>query len=193
MARPRDQDKEAQILEAATALMAVEGFHAMTVPAVAKRAGVGLGTLYRRFDGKDALANAVFRRAKRAWARWTLEEWPVGDSARAQFQTYWSRLRAFAEGARDEALCAERLPEGFELDAPSKALRGELEARTTAVLGGWLQAPQMAPLDIGVVEALVHGTFWRVMALPVSEERRETLLDQAREAVWRALSRPAPA
>lgn len=187
MARPRDEEKEARIIEAATRLLAHEGFHAMTIPRVARMAGVGLGTLYRRFEGKAALANAVFRAAKRAWARWTLDDWPAEASPREQFDTYWHRLQAFAEGARDEALCAERPAEGFALDEESLALRERLAERTLEVLGGWLSAPEMAPLHIGVVEALLHGTFWRVMHLGVPDAQRSELLEQAREAVWVAL------
>lgn len=185
--RPRSPQKRELILNAAAELFAADGFRAVTVPQIARRAGVGLGTLYRRFPSKDALANAVFRRSKRAWARWTLDDWPAEAPPEQQFRTYWARLQAFAEQARPLAICAERRPEGYALDAESLALRAALTERIVPILDGWLHAPGMAPLTLEVVEALVHGTFWRVAETAGSPKERAALLEEARDAVWRAL------
>src|SRR5512147_2434156 len=48
------------LLAAAAELMREVGFDAMTTAAVAKRAGVAEGTIYRHFQSKEALAQAVF-------------------------------------------------------------------------------------------------------------------------------------
>jgi AcrR family transcriptional regulator len=60
--RPLRKDAERnrqRILDAARALFAEEGLHA-TLDAVAARAGVGVGTVYRRFADKEALIDALF-------------------------------------------------------------------------------------------------------------------------------------
>jgi AcrR family transcriptional regulator len=49
-----------RILAAAQELVAAQGSH-FTVEAVAELAGVGIGTVYRRFPTKDALVEAVIR------------------------------------------------------------------------------------------------------------------------------------
>lgn len=54
-------DKAAAVLDAALQLFADAGFHGTTVPAVAEAAGVGIGTVYRRFEDKRALVNAVYQ------------------------------------------------------------------------------------------------------------------------------------
>jgi AcrR family transcriptional regulator len=60
--RPLRKDAERnrrRILDAAGELFAQEGLH-VTLDAVARRAGVGVGTVYRRFADKEALIDALF-------------------------------------------------------------------------------------------------------------------------------------
>ena len=54
--RPRAQDVDARILEAAVAELAETGFAAFSPLAVAARAGVAKGTVYLRWPTRDALA-----------------------------------------------------------------------------------------------------------------------------------------
>lgn len=51
-----------RLLDAAEQLLADEGLDATTVPAIAGRAGVSVGVVYRRFPDKDALLRAVWER-----------------------------------------------------------------------------------------------------------------------------------
>lgn len=51
------------ILKAAKALVSESGFRTLSVQAVAERAGIATGTLYRYFDSKTALCVALFERA----------------------------------------------------------------------------------------------------------------------------------
>lgn len=53
--RPRDASADEAILQATVAELAEAGFGALTVDAVAARAGVGKATIYRRWPRKEAL------------------------------------------------------------------------------------------------------------------------------------------
>lgn len=53
--RPRNEQHDQAILDATIDLMAEQGAAAMTIDQVAKRAGVGKATVYRRWSSKEAL------------------------------------------------------------------------------------------------------------------------------------------
>jgi AcrR family transcriptional regulator len=58
--RPRSEKSHQAILQAALALLAEVGFEAMSIEAIATRAGVGKTTIYRRYSSKSELvADAI--------------------------------------------------------------------------------------------------------------------------------------
>jgi len=56
-------DKSRAIYEAASELIAEQGFHGTPMSQIAKRAGVGVGSIYRYFEDKDDLIHAVHAQA----------------------------------------------------------------------------------------------------------------------------------
>ncbi|MFP4212828.1 MAG: TetR/AcrR family transcriptional regulator [Desulfohalobiaceae bacterium] len=70
---------ENRILQAAQAEFARNGFHKTVVSDIAHRAGVGKGTVYRRFGNKEALFNTLT-----TWAMRLLEEQIVQACSRSQ-------------------------------------------------------------------------------------------------------------
>ncbi len=57
-------DKQHAILDATLALVGERGFHGTPMSAIAEQAGVGAGTIYRYYESKEALINALYRREK---------------------------------------------------------------------------------------------------------------------------------
>lgn len=58
--RPRSSQSHQAILQATLELLAEAGFEAMSIEAIAARAGVGKTTIYRRYSGKEELvADAI--------------------------------------------------------------------------------------------------------------------------------------
>jgi AcrR family transcriptional regulator len=56
-----------RLVRAALELFTAQGYHDTTTPAIAKKAGVAEGTMYRHFAGKQQLFNELYRDAAR-WA-----------------------------------------------------------------------------------------------------------------------------
>jgi AcrR family transcriptional regulator len=97
----RKAETRARIITAARELIAQGGYVAASVAAVADRAGVAVGTVYRHFHSKSALFAEVFREASQHEA----------DAMRASLE------------ASPDAPATERLGAGFETFA-RRALRG---------------------------------------------------------------------
>lgn len=79
------------IIDAATVVFAQRG-HQVDVREIARRAGIGMGTLYRHFPTKDALLETVLHEDFLAWSR----------SARADAAGHtdpWTALSAFLDDA----------------------------------------------------------------------------------------------
>lgn len=96
-ATPQTSDKREAILEAALELFAERGFHGTAVPTIAERAHVAAGTIYRYFDSKEALVNALYVRHKSALGATLISDFPFAGSPREQFAHFFSRSIGFAK------------------------------------------------------------------------------------------------
>src|SRR6478736_3876176 len=85
-------DKREAILEAALELFAERTFDGTAVPLIAERAGVAAGTIYRYFDSKEALVNALYRRWKGALRDALAQAMAVGGTDEERFRLMWEGL-----------------------------------------------------------------------------------------------------
>jgi AcrR family transcriptional regulator len=101
--RPLRRDAQAnreRIVTAARAAFSAEGLE-VPVEEIARRAGVGMGTLYRRFPAKEDLIDAVFEDVLAEYVR-AAEEAVAADDAWAGFCGFLER--AFALHAENNGL-----------------------------------------------------------------------------------------
>jgi AcrR family transcriptional regulator len=216
--RPRVDDKRRRILDAALTVFATRGFHGTSVPEVATAAGVGIGTLYRYFEHKEALVNDVYRDAKgrlaaalfggagapgtpatgarrattaSAAAGAVAAAGPAGD-AQAWFTALWAKLAAFARAEPDAFRFLELQDHAPYLDAASRRL--ELSVLGPLWIAGKRLRGAAAGAPVDVLMALVWGAF---VGLVKADRLGYLALDDARlaaagEACWRMIA-PAPA
>ncbi len=92
----RGADTREALLDAALEVMSERGFHGTSVPELAERAGVGAATMYRHFESKDALVNALYVRAKRQFATMLWDGFPEGLPARKALHEVWARMARIA-------------------------------------------------------------------------------------------------
>jgi AcrR family transcriptional regulator len=80
-----------RLLDAAKELVERDGAHAVTMDAVATAAGVGKGTLFRRFESREGLMAAVLNHSETEWQAQVMSgPPPLGPGAEP-----WDRLLAF--------------------------------------------------------------------------------------------------
>jgi len=91
--RPRDPAVDRAIIAAATQVLAEAGFQAMSMEAVAQRAGVGKPAIYRRWASKQDLVLAVLERST------DQPEMPAEGTARQRLTAF---MQAWCRAMRDE-------------------------------------------------------------------------------------------
>lgn len=185
-----EDDKQEAVLAAALKLFAERGFHGTAVPLVAETARVGTGTVYRYFDSKEALVNALYRRWKERMMRAFTEGFPTGRFSRAHFSEMWRRMMAFATENPDAMFFLDLHHHGDYLDARSRAL----EAQSWTWMRDLVESAQrdgvLAPLQPEVVISLVYGGFLNILQNAWEGRYRLTpaLVQQAEDCIWKAIA-----
>lgn len=177
-------------MQAALELFDERGFHGTAVPAIAERAGVGAGTLYRNFASKEELVNVLFRDKKRELATRMLARWPAEGSPRSRVSAVWAAFCAFAREQPRALGFLELHFHGDYLDAESVTVRDAIHRQFVELVASW-QREQVLRSDVDpeVVIATVEGVFLRLQAeLRLARAGDEARwLEQAERVVWEAI------
>jgi len=185
-------DKRECILAAALELFAERGFHGTAVPEIAQRAKVAAGTIYRYFESKEALVNAVYARQKTALGAALTKDFPFASPPREQFRHFFERSMEFA---KREPLAFKFL-EGHHhapyLDAASRAIEERVleparmffEQTERAKVTRKAPAEALGAIVWGGIVGLVRGAWEGRLSLDAKVERA------AEDALWDAIRRP---
>jgi AcrR family transcriptional regulator len=179
------------VVNAALELFAERGYHGTSIPAVMERAGIGAGSLYRLFESKEVLVNAVYRDAKGRLERALRGAEAESAEPRARFAALWACLADFA---RDEPTAFRFL----ELQDHTPYLDGASRQREISVLAPIALACMdfqrrgvfRGDVTADVIIALVWGAFvGLVKAARLGYlELTPGAVDGARDACWRAFA-----
>jgi AcrR family transcriptional regulator len=189
-----------RLLAAARELIEEGGYGAATVAAIAGRAGVAAGTLYRHFASKEELFVELFRTAcdrELAALRAVAAEMPDGsphvDRLEAVLATF--ARRALRRPRLAWALIAE--PVDPLVDAERLAYRGRYRALTAHALRCAIAAGELPAQDVELTAAALVGGCGEALVGPLSPLSGVTdaahILDALRTFVRRAVgAAPVP-
>ena len=187
----RRSEKRDAIFDAALELFAERGFHGTAVPEIARRAEVGAGTIYRYFDSKEALVNALFQHWKGRIGACVLEDFPVGEPLRTQFRHFWKQMAAFALEYPTAMAFLELHHHADYLDEGSRAIELGYTDMFRQVLAAARGAEVVKDLPPELLMHFVHGAFvglvkaHRLGQLVLSPD----MLDAAESCAWEAIRR----
>lgn len=188
-------DKQTRLIRAALEVFAEHGVHGTAVPPIARRAGVGVGTLYRYFDNKEALVNAVFRDSKARLQQQLLSGLNLQRPSRSLFNTLWQRLCDFAGQEPATFRFLEMQDHHSYLDQSSH----QQELALLAPLGVMvITGQQQGLLNPNFRPEVAIALFWGAFVGLFKAQRlnyltlSQTDMDQARDACWSVLANPSP-
>ncbi|MGV9455716.1 TetR family transcriptional regulator [Streptomyces sp. NPDC003635] len=185
----RSAERLTRILDACAALLDEVGYDALSTRAVAQRAGVPIGSVYRFFGNKRQMADALAQRNLDRYAERVTERL-AGGGVRD-----W---RTAMDAVLDEYLLMKRTAPGFSLvdfgnQIPVGARRAEpnhrVADRLTELLSGYLDRTPDEDLRrvflvaVETADTLVH------LAFRVSPEGDERIIEEARELLRAYLAR----
>lgn len=149
-------DRSQAVLAAALRLFADSGFHGTTVPAVAEAAGVGIGTVYRRFEDKRTLVNAVYR-AQLASMEPILAACEAPGTFRARHRAVFAAIFAWFTGNPAGARFMEMHHHADYLDEASRATKAALMERGARFFGAGIEAEVFKPIEPLLLSIFVWG------------------------------------
>jgi AcrR family transcriptional regulator len=160
-----------RLLAAAQELMEAGGCAAVSVVAIAERAGVAAGTLYRHFPSKEELFVEVFRAvcAREERAMRTAAEGIAGSGSAGEWlQTVLATFarRALANPRLAWALIAE--PVDPRVDAERLAYRARYAALIAEGLRNGIASGELPPQDVGLTAAALVGGCGEALVGPLS-------------------------
>jgi AcrR family transcriptional regulator len=165
LGRPRDGAIDVAILEAARELLAENGYGGVTIERIARRAGVGRPTVYRRWSSKaDLMFDAIFEEIE------TVEIPERGDAVAGLLELAKVFNRALASPAAAQALVAVMADVGSDSDIAANVREGIIQRRTAdiAVLVERAQREGLIRADLDPVmfiHAIAGALYYRAAVL----------------------------
>ncbi|MGZ3452583.1 MAG: TetR/AcrR family transcriptional regulator [Polyangiales bacterium] len=192
--RKDPNDKRQAIMDAALVLFADRGFHGTAVPLVAERAGVGAGTLYRYFESKEALVNALYVHWKAQLTIALLANLPTDVGPRAQFGAVWQRLCRFALDHPKAFVFLELHHHAEYLDERSRAADANVLVPLHGFVEGAIRQQVLKEIDPAILMSIVWGALVGIIrAVEAGHVARTADLDRqlllVEVALWEAIRR----
>jgi AcrR family transcriptional regulator len=181
-------DRPTALRAATCRLVARHGFHGTSMGALAKEAGVAVGTAYVHYASKDELVLAAYADVKRALGEVATAAVDPDASPRVRFEQLWRAAHRHLSEDPDRA----RFLLQVEVSPFAEAAHDAVAARDADLLLAAAEAPDMAallaPLPPRVLFDLALGPAVRLAAGPERVDRPG--LAALVEACWRAITRP---
>lgn len=191
-AAPRaPRSKREVILDAALELFVDRGFHGTAVPALAQKAGVGAGTIYRYFENKEALVNELYRVCKTAIASHVIGALSMDMAPREMFSRFWRSTIEWAAANPRAFAFLELHHHASYLDAESQAVEQRAYALCGSLLGLMKDRKAVKDIDAAVLMTVVYGALIGFVR-GAWEDRYpldEAHIDAAEICVWEAIRR----
>ncbi|MCX5744686.1 MAG: TetR/AcrR family transcriptional regulator [Proteobacteria bacterium] len=185
----KKSDKREAILDAALDLFVERGFHGTAVPEIADRAAVGAGTIYRYFESKEALVNAIYRMEKMRFGHVVVDDFPTTIATREQFRLLFMRMATFTIAHPKSFVFLELHHHAPYLDAESRAVEERMTMLFTAVIVQAQARGELKAADPRLLMGIVMGGFVGVVrgCVEIDQSLESADWKLAEQCLWEAI------
>jgi AcrR family transcriptional regulator len=184
-------EKRDAILDAALDLFSERGFYGTAVPLLAEKSKVATGSIYRYFENKEAIVNALYRREKQLLGKTLLEAFPFDAAPRDQFHFFWTAAMKYARRHPKGLAFLELHHHQSYLDDACRELEAQILAPAYAFFAMTAEKKVTKAYPPVVLGSIVWGAF--VGMVRAGWEKRIDLTDEAIEqgetCIWEAIRR----
>jgi AcrR family transcriptional regulator len=184
-------NKRAAIESAALELFVERGFHGTTVPEIARRAGVGTGTLYLYHCSKDRLLNHLYQQWQHACHGRLTSAARGARTPRETFSAYWHSFVRFTREHPTAFWFHVQFESSPYISDETRRLEIESKRPLEALFEDGAAREVFKPLPIPVLMAAAKGLFTELKRLEASRGLVLTpaLWKAAEEMAWEAIRR----
>ena len=183
--------KRDQILQATLALISKNGFHGTSVSNVAQEANVGMGTIYRYFENKEALIIEIYREIKSALIQTMVSGVEGGSDTRSRFSAIWQNLAHYYMAQPDALNFMEQFSNSPYFMKVTEQERWELQYPIYQFVQQAQAQEEMKDAPIEILMTAVYGMIVALVRLHINGDY--VLDDQAIETAvsvsWAAVKR----
>jgi AcrR family transcriptional regulator len=189
--KPKDPEKVQKIYKATLALVGQAGLAGLTMAAIGKEAGIGMGTLYTYFESKEALINSLFKLLKQdtisdMYSNLDPKE-PYLLSLRRVFLNF---MKVLLE-KQDEHFFLEQCTNSHFLDEEAKAVDAAAFETFFQLLDAGKAQMLIKPIDNALIAAHLLGSsreIARLLALQ-PQNLHQQFIDDAFTLIWDSVKR----
>ena len=186
---PELTEKQEAILDATLELIGERGFHGTPMSAIAEKAGVGAGTIYRYYESKEELINALYIREKQAINAQVLEGYSEDLSARdAVGLMFRNAINARAcQSARFRFL--DQYYNSPFIGDESRRIREQLMSEYVEIIERGVRDGEIRDLPRPVVMAMIFGPLAQLVNASQLKDVTldDELIEQALDSIWRSI------
>ncbi len=170
--RQRDEAKERRILAGALGVIERQGLAGFSMEAVAKAAGVAIGTLYIYFQNKEALLNALYLETKRDFARAVFEGSDPSEPIRPAFERMCIAFMRHVTEHRAEIVLSAQLRNSPYLFEQTKEATSKSAAPLLSLLERAKAEGLLKDLPSPLMLTFLQGALVELSAFVASEPQR---------------------
>jgi AcrR family transcriptional regulator len=185
------QDKKAAALQATLELLSERGLEATPMSQIAQRANIGVGTIYRYFDDKEDLINALYVQVKNRVNHYVLQDYSDVQAVKDGFLRCLKNYFDYYLANPAELLFLGQYENSPLLTAATREENSRLSEPAYRIIRRAREEGLIKDLPDEIIGALFSGALSAMakMCLSSGRECSDTELNAALEAIWDMLKR----